>query len=879
MAGRAKAAIAAWAGSLAVGAAALWAFLPQLAAWSAERILLAQGASEARIVAESIGAGGAELSEIRLLWPGRAALHLQGVRLTYLPGEILRGRVGAVEVENGSLRFDAPTERAEPATPPILPALPFRELRLRRLDLEAPPLAAVTVSGAVTRDRRGLVATLRMEREGHALGVTVRASSRDDSYDLMLAAGQGEARVSLRRDAQRQARLAMEVAADVDRPWCDAVAVLLGAERLWWLDEGRLHAQWRGSVPATMRGDLAGRLDESQLLGEFALHLQATEAASRLAGLTAVVEGGFALDGGRLRVTLGPRGQLRLPPPKFAARVLEGAPLEVRVPHGLTLETAPGEWLQDPTQRVVQGRGELHLEAVREGVGRLKARLSGLRLEADGMKLGGLLSGAGRWRLPWVAAGHLALDGAGPMSLDRNGLSWITRPGTRLALRGAVVGGERLSPVAAISRDGVTLTAAYDGRWRILPYRAMVEIPPLTRGEVGVRSRPLELRVDRLEGQGRHWQGSGAFELPLVSITAGGRRAPPLALSGTADVDSDRLRVAVEGTAAGQEGLAVVALHRFAGGRGEADLTLPSLHFAPEGLTLQRLFPGWSHPLDLGGGNIEGKMRLEWRRGYLGGQGTVEARELAGFYKDVLFSGGNSRMRLSFEGAPHWWLEARAPVSVNRLTAGVPLGELATSLELSSKKGFSALRIGYTSARLLGGAASMEPTVVEFGAREHRLEVLLHRLELEELLKLERLEGVEATGAIDGILPVTLGPNGVAIHAGRLAAWGPGVVRFRPQGRAAAWAEGDAPLALALQALRNFHYERLEGELDYAPTGDLELAVRLRGRNPELMDGRAIQLNVNIQDNIPALLTSLRVGHALAGQIEAWVRRFHAERR
>jgi hypothetical protein len=66
-------------------------------------------------------------------------------------------------------------------------------------------------------------------------------------------------------------------------------------------------------------------------------------------------------------------------------------------------------------------------------------------------------------------------------------------------------------------------------------------------------------------------------------------------------------------------------------------------------------------------------------------------------------------------------------------------------------------------------------------------------------------------------------------------------------------------MKLVAQALSNFQYTVLRAGVQYAEDGVLQLAAQLEGRNPDMKKSPPIHFNVNVQENIPALLQSLRL--------------------
>ena len=70
-------------------------------------------------------------------------------------------------------------------------------------------------------------------------------------------------------------------------------------------------------------------------------------------------------------------------------------------------------------------------------------------------------------------------------------------------------------------------------------------------------------------------------------------------------------------------------------------------------------------------------------------------------------------------------------------------------------------------------------------------------------------------------------------------------------------------------ALDDFHYGVLASDVAYDEQGVLVLGLRLEGSNPAFQQGRQVNLNIRLEEDIPALLTSLQ----LSGQVNELIRK------
>ena len=107
------------------------------------------------------------------------------------------------------------------------------------------------------------------------------------------------------------------------------------------------------------------------------------------------------------------------------------------------------------------------------------------------------------------------------------------------------------------------------------------------------------------------------------------------------------------------------------------------------------------------------------------------------------------------------------------------------------------------------------------------------------------------------------------IENGYLRALPPGgSIRYVPSAASQSLGETSKELALALDLLSDFRYQLLSTEVELKKTGTLLLGLSLAGSNPERFEGREINFNINLEQNIDPLLQSLRVSDTLVEKIE-----------
>ncbi|MEP3590576.1 MAG: YdbH domain-containing protein, partial [Marinobacter sp.] len=84
-----------------------------------------------------------------------------------------------------------------------------------------------------------------------------------------------------------------------------------------------------------------------------------------------------------------------------------------------------------------------------------------------------------------------------------------------------------------------------------------------------------------------------------------------------------------------------------------------------------------------------------------------------------------------------------------------------------------------------------------------------------------------------------------------------------------------------VEALQNFHYKKLNSTIDYDTKGRLLLHLRLEGQKASDRREQPIVLNLNLEEDIPALLTSLqlsgRVNEAVTERVRERVKQTEQE--
>ncbi|WP_250657789.1 YdbH domain-containing protein [Alkalimarinus coralli] len=178
------------------------------------------------------------------------------------------------------------------------------------------------------------------------------------------------------------------------------------------------------------------------------------------------------------------------------------------------------------------------------------------------------------------------------------------------------------------------------------------------------------------------------------------------------------------------------------------------------------------------------------------------------------------------------------------------------------------LNITDLSATLLSGTVSSSaPFVIQPSNIDTSVNMNVRGVSLKDLLALEK-ETVTGEGTIDGSIPLEFHNSDVVVNNGYLSARPPGGwIKFKQSDAFKSMARNNENLLLAFSTLEDFHYQKLESNVDYQTNGDLLLGVSLAGKNPNFRQGQAFDFNINIENNLKALFKSLQLSEDINKRI------------
>lgn len=326
----------------------------------------------------------------------------------------------------------------------------------------------------------------------------------------------------------------------------------------------------------------------------------------------------------------------------------------------------------------------------------------------------------------------------------------------------------------------------------------------------------------------------------------------------------------IEGRLANSASLALEHKLQMAEQKVSLSWALPELFFLA-GNPLQ-LGPVWPELLTLQKGKVSGQGQLEFDLGSMmltKQQTELLLRDLSGIYDRTVFTGLTTGLKLFSEGAA-WKLET-GDLKLQQVNHGLVMGPLELNAVYQTRapdwrKG--QLDLKQAKLALFGGQVSAKPQKLDL-TQDAKVALQLEKLQLAELLKQHPSADITGQGTLSGTLPLNIEQGKLTVAQGSVAALAPGGKIAYQSDKAQAMAQSNQGMKIVMQALQNFHFSVLSAGVSYSKEGQLLLALQLAGNNPDFEQGRAVNFTINLEENLPAMISSLQ----LSGQVSDLVKK------
>jgi hypothetical protein len=418
------------------------------------------------------------------------------------------------------------------------------------------------------------------------------------------------------------------------------------------------------------------------------------------------------------------------------------------------------------------------------------------------------------------------------------------------------------------------------GEWAIAPAAFALRVPLLRWADKDVLVQHALIKMEEAGGAYlTRWKGGGTALIQGVSVRQPAGRSIPadLAVRLAADEVAVKADIRVD-TPDHVAMLEVEAEHVLATHRGKARGRIGPIVFDRHNVRLQRLWNPWPYQADVEEGRATATMEVAWDAGasdavaMKSGTATIALENLRGHYRELAFAGLRTTVELAATSPEKVATSRPAKVDIASVSRGIEATHISFTVQGESNPQGSPLILEVRDVRweFLGGTMTSQGVRADLSRPPHAFTVLARAVDLAKVLSLEQQKGLEGSGLLDGTLPVTVSSGGISVKDGVLESRPPGgVILYHASSETSkALTDVNASMKLVLQALNNFHYNVLQVESQYGEDGILHLKARLEGRNPDMKQSPPIHFNLTVQENVPALLKSLRLVHDIETSIE-----------
>ena len=772
-----------------------------------------------------------------------------------------------------------------------LPILPFDELHLDHVTIfreqATGPLRKVTISGVVMYREGELGGHLSFQgRDTATYGLTIMGHSASTwSATLVSQRPQAVPIVSWQSQAHpdgQQIQVSGKLEVNV-RELAPFIALLVPIGPELGRVTGRVAISWAGTAPAAAALTSLQQDSRTHLDGNVQVHVTLPALKGVAKDIAVAYEGTFTGNATQVGWTLAPgvllTATVNAQPkiiPEVVRMILPRGDQPVRIENAKPVQGML-YWSDTPLRMTAEG--PLH---VTYGLtpGPLVAEFETSRAEGVGSELV-LVEGIYRVEgvLPKAVTEILSAKEAtggfhGTVMLARSHVQWVLLPSSSVTAKQIEQGETVVSSVTLQLTQ--TLPVQCDlaaTRCSAGPATVAIRVPVMRVMGRNVHMGQGTLQLQQAETTGTLWNAQGTLAVDGLALDLAPWGGPVTDwkvkfVANQAEIKAD-LRV----DAPARDGLITASIEQsLSARRGGLHGTIGPIAFDGVERRLSKMLRGLPLSTDLTDGQLTATVDASWSSGIedsphgfrlTSGTAKVVAHKLSGHYRDYVMKGFSTTMALRAEGLESIATLQPASVTIASVHTGVEVTNLTTILHIAWKwpDGLPVMDVKDFQCDVFGGEVTSPGLMIDAAKPAYRATFLLRKLDLAKILGVEQQRGLQGTGTLNGMLPVTVTPTSVTVVDGVVEAQPPGgVIRYSSTPESSkVIPDSDGQLHLVTEALNNFHYTLLRVGVEYAENGTLDLSAQLEGKNPDLKKSPPIHFNVTVQEHIPTLLKSLRL--------------------
>jgi hypothetical protein len=282
----------------------------------------------------------------------------------------------------------------------------------------------------------------------------------------------------------------------------------------------------------------------------------------------------------------------------------------------------------------------------------------------------------------------------------------------------------------------------------------------------------------------------------------------------------------------------------------------------------------WKEPFAIVSGSLSANGKYRWWTDSKGRDREeldiqLQASGAGGYYDGVLFSGLNYKDRI--ELLPAVKSSDFSKLTISDIDIGMPITDISAKVRyrLSDKGPLPALTLNDLTMSLFDGYIKGNDLKVDLNSDDNELILVVVGLDMEQIVAMQQLDGLQASGRLDGYIPIFITTEGIKIIDGRIVAQQQGgQIVYRPVGGTKDIEQSAIGSELLFRILEDLQYESLTVDVDYQEDGEMDMQLAVKGISPNLDKKRPVHFNLNLQQNVLKLLQGLRYAEGLSEDID-----------
>jgi hypothetical protein len=393
------------------------------------------------------------------------------------------------------------------------------------------------------------------------------------------------------------------------------------------------------------------------------------------------------------------------------------------------------------------------------------------------------------------------------------------------------------------------------------PFR--VTVPKITsrRGDDGklamfLTDGSFELSADKVTGRSLNAsleETADAIDLRLeIGEIRHGARPPyttPLAVNGTGTIKGDLLQATL--TASQRYGplkLDGTVKHNLKTEAGRLDFAVPRIDFGGKKDGLDDIFPLTAGLFTSAQGAVSAKGHMLWDKDLRSGEMAVALDKVGLVTEDVRLADLTGTVNF-IELVP---LAMPPRQRIRGTIASGELGPWPMQLEFQLLDN-GKIDVQDLDITLAGGVLRSRAIIDPAALSSVDGSVQARSIDLEALLKLIGVDGLNGTGRITGTVPIQIRNGQIAVVDGLLKAEGPGSLRYTGTALQEQLSARNDTVGTVAQVLSDFYYKKLDIELDKEADGKGAIVLHMDGANPKILDGHPFAFNISIESDFNKL--------------------------